>query len=416
MNYIELPKLYYKNNDMYVSEYKNRFDSPDAIKLDFQIKSNQAFFLPNAEVSGIVFQILKLDKEISLLSSRLPGIALEQFKNKCLIDEIILTNKIEGVYSTRREIASILNDLESVVGEKAVRKRFWGLVRQYSKLKTNKHVCLKSCEDVRQLYDELVLAEVIEENPNNAPDGKIFRKDSASVNTSTDREIHRGTYPESAICEGMEKSLGFLCNENIELLYRISVFHYLLEYIHPFYDGNGRLGRYIISDLISQELNPLFAYRISYTIAENINLYYDAFKTCNDTLNLGDVTPFLIMMLNMIKTSAIKLEDALRERCIRLDRYQKLIKNLPSRIKGKTSGAYNILIQAGLFSENGVSTKMFTKHLESSYSTAKKELDFIESCGLLIRNRVGKENLYLLDLDELDAILFRIDLIDSVLT
>jgi Fic family protein len=287
--------------------------------------------------------------------------------------------------------------LESRAKEKTARKRFRGLVKQYFRLKTNEYLPLKSCEDIRQLYDELVLAEVIEENPRNAPDGKIFRKGSASVTTVADKEIHQGTYPESAICKEMELALVFLYDDNIPFLYRIAVYHYLLEYIHPFYDGNGRLGRFIVSDLLSQELNPLLAFRISYTITENISLYYNAFKVCNNPRNLGDVTPFLIMMLTMIKTSTLRLEEALRNRRTRLIRYEKMIGTLPHGKKARTPQVYLLLIQAGLFSENGISTKELVGFLENSFTTVKKELDLIESSHLLIKSRIGRENYYMLD-------------------
>jgi len=361
--------------------------------------------MQNAEASGIVFEILKADKSISLLASMLPGIAIEQFIKRCLIDEIILTNKIEGVYSTRREIASILGDLEGAVKEKAARKRFWGLVKQYYMLREKEQTPLKTCIDLRNLYNELVLVEVIEEDRGNAPYGELFRKESVSVHSSTEREIHRGIYPESAIISALEDALMFLSDETIEHIYRISVFHYLLGYIHPFYDGNGRLGRFIVSDLLSKDLNPLLAYRLSGTVMENINMYYNAFKTCNDPRNLGDVTPFLIMMLNMIKTSSIQLEESLRERHIRLTRYHKSIKKLPGSEKTRTCDVYFVLIQAGLFSENGVSTRELIKLLGSSYATAKKELDFISQSDLLVRSRIGKEYYYMMDLDKLDDFL-----------
>jgi len=405
MSYRALSKLYYEDKETYRHVYETRFHSQDTIKMDFRIKGNQAFFVQNADVSNTIFQILKTDKNISMLSSQLPSAALEQYKKRCLIDEIVLTNKIEGVFSTRREITSILSDLEKSVNEKTTRKRFWGLVNQYVKLIANKSVSLQNSEDIRQLYNELILAEVIEENPGNAPDGKLFRRDSTSVNTSTEKEIHRGTFPESAIIEEVEKSLAFLNDVSIYPLYRILIFHYLLEYIHPFYDGNGRLGRYIVSALLSKELDPLLAYRISYTILENINLYYNAFKVCNDPHNLGDVTPFLLMMLNMVNTSSKKLEEALIKRKIRLTNYKQIIPTLPGGTKERTYNTYLYLIQAGLFSENGISTRGLECYLRNSYTTIKKELEFIDSYHLLTKTRVGKENYYLIDLEKLDYII-----------
>ena len=406
MGYLELGKMYYGDKVSYRAEYEARFSSPDTIKLNFWIKSNQVFFVPTPELSNLIFQILRTDKRITSLSRALPPVAIDQFTKRCLIDEIVLTNKIEGVYSTRKEIATVLDELAaSSEKKKGKRRRFLGLVAKYLKLQTGDFVEITTCEDIRKLYDEIVLPEVIEEDPNNAPDGTIFRKESASIKTSTDKEIHRGVYPESAIIQEIEKALEFLNDENIEKLYRISGFHYLLEYIHPFYDGNGRLGRFLISNLLAQDLDPLIAYRISYTITENIADYYDAFKTCNDPHNLGDITPFMLMMLGMIKESVLQLEDALQKRKTRLDQYRDLLSNLPIG-ESKSGRMCYVLIQAALFSEHGISTKELQKFLENSYSTVKKGLDFIEKEGLLIKEKVGKENFYSLDLSKLDQILF----------
>ena len=51
---------------------------------------------------------------------------------------------------------------------------------------------------------------------------------------------------------------------------------------------------------------------------------------------------------------------------------------------------------------HGISTNEFTQYLRSSYTTAKKELDLLDDHRLLIKNRIGKENFYQLDLERLD--------------
>ena len=405
MGYISLGKLYYSDHENYSAEYARRFSSPETIKLDFEIHGNQAFFVQTTEVTSRIFQILKADKRISVLSKELPGIAIGHFTKRCLIDEIFLTNKIEGVYSTRREIAVVLEELNNPEKSGAKRRRFYGLVAKYEKLIEKEIVPLDTCEDIRALYDEIVLPEVAAEDPSNIPDGNIFRKDSASIKTATDKEIHRGVYPESAIVQEMKRALACLNDSEIEVLYRIVYFHYLLEYIHPFYDGNGRLGRFIVSYLLAQELDPLLAYRISFTITENISEYYSAFRVCNDTKNLGDITPFIIMMLEMVCKSIIQLETALENRKTRLDKYSGLIPVLPGGTSNRTRLAYYGLIQAGLFAEDGVSTREFKKFLETSYTTAKAELDLIDKEGFLKKKRVGRENYYMLDLEKLDALL-----------
>ena len=80
--------------------------------MDFKIKDSPAFFVEDLEVTNLLAQILRLDKEISLLTNSLPGKALEQYSKKCLIDEIVVTNNIEGVRSTRKDISDALQILE----------------------------------------------------------------------------------------------------------------------------------------------------------------------------------------------------------------------------------------------------------------------------------------------------------------
>ena len=403
--YQTLRKLYYGDAEVYQQTYAERFRSPATVHLDFDIAGNPAFFVQTNEAVCLLQKILQKDKEVYRLRRALPGEAVQQYTLKCLIDEIVLTNKIEGVNSSRKEIGEVLYELRSQSQKRGARKRFDGLVNQYLKLQTGERVSLASCADIRALYDEIVLEEVVEENPQNAPDGALFRKDLAEVYNAADKVIHRGSYPEEKIIAQMEKALAFLQEESVPKLFRVCLFHYLLEYIHPFYDGNGRLGRFLISNLLAQDLNPLIAYRISYTITENINDYYAAFRTCNDPHNLGDMTPFLLMMLTMIEKSVSQLEEALQKRKTRLHQYSEILRTLPIGDK-KTGNLCYVLIQAALFSEHGISTRELEECLDSSYSTVKKALDIVDAAGFLLMKKVGKEKCYSLNLEKMDQILF----------
>ena len=400
MSYQSLAKLFYSDKDHYEDIYQERFDSKYATKINFEINGSQAFFVLEPSLHHKIISIYKADKRIKKLRDELPGVAISHFTIRSLIDEIVLTNDIEGVYSSRREINSILSELET----KNRRKRFKGLVQKYLMLQKNETLSFQTCQDIRNLYNELVYAEVEEDNPNNLPDGEIFRKDSASVTTATQKEIHQGVNPESKIIECMNQALQVLNSTEIDEPIKVALFHYLFGYIHPFYDGNGRTSRFISSYLLSKEFEPTIAYRLSYTIKENIKEYYQAFKTCNDRHNKGDLTPFVIMFTDIIEESMKQLEEALQKRHQKLMYYRDRIQYLPMGLNEKYIDFYDYLLQASLFSESGISVEELKGLMRVSRPTVFNRLKDLSEYNLIEKKSLGNNRYYNLNLEEVEKL------------
>lgn len=399
--YDSLLKIFYSDTENYNRIYESRYNSDVAVRLDFTIHQNKAFFIETPELLKIIISIQKLDKDIQAFVGYLPNLSITQFTKRCLIDEIVLSNNIEGVHSTRKEIDSVLTDLE----KSDTKKRFKGLVNKYIMLMSNDTIAIESAKDIRNIYDEIALPEVIEDDPSNFPDGEIFRKNSVSVLSPTGKEIHKGLLPENKIIEAMNNAIDILNDNRIVDLLRVALFHYLFGYIHPFYDGNGRTSRFISSYLLSKQLEPLIGYRISYTIQENIKEYYDAFKTCNDPRNKGDLTPFLYMFTNIVYKSMYQLAQALSNRVSAMNLYLKAIPLLPEGTNQKLSNVYDYLVQATLFAEHGISTKELIENTGESRNTIKKRLLTIESYGLLNEKKNGNEKFFTLNLNVVDEII-----------
>lgn len=69
---------------------------------------------------------------------------------------------------------------------------------------------------------------------------------------------------------------------------RAGIAHLYFEQIHPFEDGNGRIGRVIAEKVLAQNLGYPLPFSISYIIAENTKAYYRAFQAVNRQLIIDE--------------------------------------------------------------------------------------------------------------------------------
>ena len=404
MSYETLNKLYYRNPSAYDNVYRERFEGSSTIRLDFYIDGNQSFIVQDNDVINLISAILRNDKKVAEICFNIPDTAIEYYESKCLIDEIITTNRIEGVHSTRRDVEDTLQTLLDRSSVKGKQYRFFGLVNKYRKLLSNEEVSLLTCRDVRSLYDELVLPEVTKDDPDNLPDGTIFRKGQVTVYDAYQRPIHNGSYPEEKIIEQMEKALKIFGDQNIEPLYRCCLFHFLFEYIHPFYDGNGRLGRFMLSYGLSKQLYDLTAFRISETIQENIGSYYDSFKTCSHRLNKGDLTPFVITMLDFIRKAQEDLIRTLSDKLAEQKYYYAALRSALPFQNTDTIRLGEILIQAMVYSENGLTKRELADHLQVSEGTISNWLKTFKNKDMLYVLKNKKSHYYQINKDSLQPV------------
>lgn len=397
MEYELLSKIFYKKPTEYESIYDARFNSEASIKLPIKIHENVGFIFNTNEITKLLVKIYKTINKINLLRTHLPNIAINSYIIKSLKDEIALTNEIEGVRSTRKEIEDAI---DSIKNDKSA--RFKGLVDKYFKLISNEIIPLNNCEDIRTIYDALVLPEIEKEN---LPDGILFRKEPVQVVSATQKEKHRGIMPESKIIESLDLCLDFLKNDDIDSLIKISAFHYLFGYIHPFYDGNGRTSRFISSYLIKNELDVLLALKLSYTVKNNINKYYKAFDVCNDRKNKGDITFFVVTFLELLSQASDDLYTKIADLNDQLNYYNNIINTLVNEkvLNDKQAKCIFILCQNRLFDDTYMNMNTLTELLEKSDTTTRKILKSLEPKNLLVKSRNKNQYLYSANLDSLSS-------------
>ena len=128
----------------------------------------------------------------------------------------------------------------------------------------------------------------------------MFRKGGVGV-FDGDKPIHIAP-PADRVRDLMSDLFGWLENADDHLLIRSCVFHYEFEFIHPFADGNGRIGR-LWQSLILGRLNPIFEHLpVENMVYSNQKAYYHGINRSSD---LGDSGPFIDFMLEEILNALI---------------------------------------------------------------------------------------------------------------
>ena len=393
MKYRPLYKLFFQTKDSGKKEYESRFNSSEAIHLDLDITKNSAFVLINNETTKLIESIHKLNYKITndIYLGALPEIMKTWIVRSSLIEEICMTNEIEGVVSTRKEINDLLE-----VDNPSKYVRFYGLVNKYrSILDTNTFEPILNAESLRKVYDKILIQDINNSNANNIPDGEIFRKDQVEIHSGT-KVIHKGIYPEAKIIEAINIALDFLNNEEYPELIRIAVFHYLIGYIHPFYDGNGRISRYISSYYLSDCLNPLVALQLSVSCKLEQKKYYELFKTTNDIRNKGDLTYFVIGFLEIYVSGLKEFRFSIAEKQQQYDDCSKKIieqRELLNLDDISMSILY-ILLSCFIFKTDEANIKLISKVIQKSEKTVRSKLKILKEYNLVESTKNGKVTVY----------------------
>lgn len=134
--------------------------------------------------------------------------------------------------------------------------------------------------------------------------------------------------PQSEMLQPLMTDLfDYLKNDEDLILIKSCVFHYELEFIHPFIDGNGRMGR-LWQTLILKSKYPVFEFLpIETVIKERQDKYYEALGNSDNT---GESTLFVEFMLEVIKESLEELLSIQNVSLTNIDRinlYKSIVRN-----------------------------------------------------------------------------------------
>ena len=395
--YENLIKLYYKKKNI-EDEYIKRIENPSTFITDLKInpmkrenkifeKEYNLFYVNLLEHTLLQEKIMENSKKIISLSNpnKFPQIAIKEIINKILSNELDKTNKIEGIETIKSEIYYSLKD-----DKKSSKKnnKLEGIVKKYKDImeknfKDTQHI--DSLSSFRKIYDEMF--EDFEKSGNYKLDGKYFRKDTVKIINSIGKTIHIGVNGEEAIEKNMENLIYFMNRKDIPFLVKASISHFFFEYIHPFYDGNGRFGRYLLSLYLARKLDILTAFSLSYSISKNLDDYYKSFVEVEDVNNYGEITFFVENILKTIKSGQEMIIELLNDSIMRFNHSMEILNELTRNLSEKENILLQIYLQNYLFNDFEEITNIeLTNSINgSTQQTVNKYTQELEKKGYLLK-------------------------------
>lgn len=211
--------------------------------------------------------------------------------------------------------------------------------------------------------------------------------------------VHYEAPPSSVVPKEMENFIAWF-NQNdsskknrIGALTRAAIAHLYFESIHPFEDGNGRIGRAISEKALSQSLGRPTLIALSSTIESGKKDYYSALQRNSVGLEINDWLEYFCAMVLQAQDYTQSMIDFLIEKGKFYHRFDDLLNERQQKVIER-------IFREGVNGfKGGLSAENYIRITGTTASTATRDLQKLVEQGALIRTGERKGTRYYLNID-----------------
>lgn len=272
------------------------------------------------------------DAQMRFLSSPLSQVA-NRLEQEVLVSSIFSTNTIEGGTLTEEETkdALELNPMQVQAEEQ----------RRAVNIKTAYDIAQKSAQDPRWRlsvdFIKQIHAAITDGISHKYNQPGLIRSNPKNITTHVGDTAHGGRYKPPQYGADIELLLDHLVEWHNELatveipaLIRAPLMHYYFKLIHPFWDGNGRVGRVVEASVLHSAGFRYAPFAMARYYMERIDQYFTLFNLCRkqaDKKMAFPNTPFALFHLEGMLASINRLHDRVNA-IVRLLLFETRIKHL----------------------------------------------------------------------------------------
>jgi Fic family protein len=365
---------------------------------NWQLKDWPDFTFNFQEIEDILFDFASETGNISGMLNALP----EELKMEAIIDtmvaEAIKTSEIEGEYFSRQDVmSSIRNNLGlSSMPDNVKDKKAQGIGKLMVDVRNSFSDALT--QEKLFFWHELVMAD-----SRNIQIGKWrSHPDPMRVVSGAfgKEKVHFEAPPSSRVPVEMEQFIKWFndtapggTKEIKKAPVRSAIAHLYFESVHPFEDGNGRIGRAIAEKALSQTLGRPVLLSLSRIIEANKKAYYLALGRGQTNNDITDWISYFVEVVLLAQRQASKLIDFILKKTKFFDRFGQVINERQLKV-------INRMFDAGTEGfEGGINAGKYVSIAKTSKATATRDLQHLTEIKALIQKGGGRSISYDLNLE-----------------
>lgn len=297
-------------------------------------------------------------------------------------EEILATSAIENIDFSRDSVRNILKGLAPKDEEE---NRILGLKKGFDFIsdKNNKI----TAENIYKLYC-MAIGDFLDDE-NKLKPGNFYRHDSVYI--VSDKIEHSGIHYKK-LPDFMDQMIRFANEEdNINDLLKAAMLHFYLGYLHPYFDGNGRMARLIhLWFLIQRGYEAALFVPFSSYIERSRKAYYNAYSLVEGNYKISgvmDITPFLLYFIENVYD---KIGND-KKPAETLEKYKEALKT--GEITQKESELWTFVLS--FYADQPFTTKQLERDFgNAAYATIRSFVMKFTELGLLSTIKMKNKTLY----------------------
>ncbi len=311
----------------------------------------------------------------------------QELVNEALIEEALFSSVIEGAFSTLARARELIrqNKKPRDTSEQMVVNN--AKVMRYVLEQRDARCSIEFMHTLQRLATEKTL-----EDPQDA--GR-FRTDLVYIYNANGEVVYTAP-PVETVDPSMQQLVDWVNKQNerpfIHPIVCATIIHTYFVYVHPFVDGNGRTARSLFYWYLLKNRYEFFRYfSISSIIKETRAQYYKALKDMEDCH--ADMTYVLLYMAGTV----VQAIDVVLQRIVERYRRDMLLSKVQEKGILLNDRQRTFLKRLTTAKDKRGTMAKYQKDFGVVYETARRDLRFLESHGILVRKTEGKKFVYLLN-------------------